>query len=115
MRPPVCRGSAVPRGARAGFTLLALLLILAAMTLLTAMALQLGEDERRSSSLMRHDARALALAEVGLERTRAYLAAVGTSQVDLDRVLDPNLDTGCTHLPTLDGARDDDYLPVFTN
>lgn len=114
MRPPISRGSAIQGARRAGFTLLALLLVLAAMTLLVGTTLQLGEDERRSASLMRHDARALALAEAGVERSRAYLAALLATNVDLDRALDPKLDTGCILLPTLDGERDDDHLPAFT-
>ncbi|WP_375770636.1 hypothetical protein NR798_06990 [Archangium gephyra] len=99
---------------RRGFTLLALLLVLAAMTLLVAATLQLGEDERRSASLVRHDARALALAEAGVERSRAYLAALLATNVDLDRALDPLLDTDCASLPSPVSGRDDDNLPVFT-
>jgi hypothetical protein len=108
------RGRAVQGARRAGFTLLALLLVLAAMTLLVGTTLQLGEDERRSASLMRHDARALALAEAGVERSRAYLAALLATNVDLDRALDPKRDTDCSSLPTLGGEQDDDHLPAFT-
>lgn len=115
MRPPVCSARAALGGARAGFTLLALLLVLAAMTLLVATTLQLGEDERRSASLVRHDARALALAEAGVERSRAYLAALLAANVDLDRALDPKLDTQCLLLPSPGGGQDDDHLPVFTD
>ncbi|OJT24851.1 hypothetical protein BO221_10615 [Archangium sp. Cb G35] len=115
MRPPVCSARAEPRGGRAGFTLLALLLVLAAMTLVVATTLQLGEDERRSASLVRHDARALALAELGVERSRAYLAALLATDVDLDRALDPMLNTECILLPTLGAGQEDDHLPVFTD
>ncbi|HEX5748182.1 MAG TPA: hypothetical protein VFZ09_18225 [Archangium sp.] len=113
MRPPVCSARAVPRGERAGFTLLALLLVLAAMTLVVATTMQLGEDERRSASLVRHDARALALAELGVERSRAYLAALLARDVDLDRALDPKLNTECILLPALGAGQEDDHLPLF--
>src|SRR3712207_2369929 len=115
MRPHVSRARADLGGTRAGFTLLALLLVLAAMTLLVATTLQLGEDERRSASLVRHDARALALAEAGVERSRAYLATLLATNVDLDRALDPLLDTDCGSLPTFGNGRDDDHLPGFTD
>lgn len=115
MRPSLCRARADLGRARAGFTLLALLLVLAAMTLLVATTLQLGEDERRSASLVRHDARALALAEAGVERSRAYLATLLGTNVDLDRALDPLLDTDCGSLPTFGNGRDDDHLPAFTD
>ena len=47
-------------------------------------------------AMMRHrHEQALALAELGLERTRAYLAQVAATDVDLDRALDPRLDTTC--------------------
>lgn len=115
MRPSVCRYRVGRGSARSGFTLLALLLILAALSLLALMAMQLGQDERRSASLVRHDARALAIAEVGMERTRAYLSAVLDTQLDLDKVLDPNNDTDCSKLPARAGGtkEDDDHLPVF--
>ncbi|WP_152622459.1 hypothetical protein [Archangium violaceum] len=85
------------------------------MTLVVATTLQLGEDERRSASLVRHDARALALAELGVERSRAYLAALLATDVDLDRALDPMLNTECILLPTLGAGQEDDHLPVFTD
>ncbi|AKJ00335.1 Hypothetical protein AA314_01961 [Archangium gephyra] len=109
----MCSARAVPRGGRAGFTLLALLLVLAAMTLVVATTMQLGEDERRSASLVRHDARALALAELGVERSRAYLAALLARDVDLDRALDPKLNTECILLPALGAGQEDDHLPLF--
>jgi hypothetical protein len=100
----------------AGFTLLAILVVLAALTLVVGMALQRGEDERRSASLVRHDALALSAAEFGLDRSRAYLGAILDKHGDLDRALDPLLDTNCASLVELnnDAGLEDDNLPVIT-
>jgi hypothetical protein len=104
-----------PRDARAtGFTLLAILLILAGLTLVVGITLYRGMEERRNTSLVRHDAAALAIAEVGLERTRAYLASMLLTQPDLDRALDPHLDTNCASPSSSSTAqREDDNVPVF--
>jgi hypothetical protein len=101
------------RGGRRGFTLLAILVILAALTLVVGMALQRGEDERRNAYLVQHDALALSAAEYGLDRTRAYVGAVLDNEVDLDKALDPTLNTDCAPLPLFDGGTADDNLPVI--
>ena len=99
----------------AGFTLLAILVVLAALTLVVGMALQRGEDERRSAILVRHDAIAMSAAEFGLDRTRAYVGAILDNKGDLDLALDPLLNTQCVTLPKfdLDAGMADDNLPVF--
>jgi hypothetical protein len=113
MRPSLQRGRAWGKVRPTGFTLLAILIVVAALTLLAGTALYRGMEERRNTSLVRHDAAALAVAEVGLERTRAYLAAILAREPDLDRALDPNLDTNCASLLNLGGNVADDNLPVF--
>ncbi len=102
------------RGTR-GFTLLAILVVLAALTLVVGMALQRGEDERRSAILVRHDAIALSAAEFGLDRSRAYLGAILDKEGDLDKALDPLMNTNCVSLLNLnsDAGTDDDNLPVI--
>src|SRR5687767_2687673 len=82
----------------AGFTLLAILVVLAALTLVVGMALQRGEDERRSAVLVKHDALALSAAEFGLDRSRAYLGAILDKEGDLDKALDPLMNTHCENL-----------------
>jgi hypothetical protein len=114
MRPSLHRGRAWGKVKPGGFTLLAILIIVAALTLLAGTALYRGMEERRNTSLVRHDAAALALAEVGLERTRAYLDAILAREPDLDLALDPKLDTNCSSLFDLTGNVDDDNLPILT-
>jgi len=99
----------------AGFTLLAILVVLAALTLVVGMALQRGEDERRSAILVQHDALALSAAEFGLDRSRAYLGAILDKHGDLDRALDPLLNTHCVNLANFnpDSGVEDDNLPVI--
>ncbi len=101
------------RGGPRGFTLLAILVVLAALTLVVGMALQRGEDERRNAYLVQHDALALSAAEFGLDRTRAYVGSALDNELDLDKVLDPNLDTDCAALPLFDGGTAEDHLPVI--
>ncbi|HEX8434652.1 hypothetical protein [Archangium sp.] len=103
-------GARAGRGRPQGFTLLAVLVVLAALTLVVGMALQRGEDERRNAYLVQHDALALSAAEFGLDRTRAYVGAVLDNEVDLDKVLDPKLNTDCVALPLSDGGTLDDNL-----
>lgn len=105
---------ACSRAAR-GYVLLAVLLLLAALVLLVTVSLQRSGDEAVTSAFESQDAQARALAEVGLERTRAYLGALLERDVDLDRALDPGLDTDCSLLPTLGGETGDDFLPAFTD
>jgi hypothetical protein len=102
------------RSAR-GYVLLAVMLLLAALVLLVAVAQQRSGDEAVTGAFERSDAQARALAEVGLERTRAYLGALMEQDVDLDRALDPGLDTDCAQLPVLGGDTLDDFLPTFTD
>jgi hypothetical protein len=99
----------------AGFTLLAILVVLAALTLVVGMALQRGEDERRSAILVKHDALALSAAEFGLDRSRAYLGAILDKEGDLDKALDPLMNTNCESLMHLnpDAGTEDDNLPVI--
>ena len=102
------------RSAR-GYVLLAVLLLLAALVLMVAVSQQRSGDEAVTSTFERSNAQARVLAEVGLERTRAYLGALLERDVDLDRALDPGLDTDCTLLPSLGGETGDDFLPAFTD
>lgn len=99
----------------AGFTLLAILVVLAALTLVVGMALQRGEDERRGAILVRHEALALSAAEFGLDRARGYVGAILDNEVDLDKALDPLLNTNCVVLPQFDadGGTADDNLPTL--
>ncbi|WP_309894821.1 hypothetical protein [Archangium sp.] len=99
----------------AGFTLLAILVVLAALTLVVGMALQRGEDERRSAILVKHDALALSAAELGLDRSRAYLGAILDKEGDLDKALDPLMNTNCESLANFnpDAGLEDDNLPVI--
>lgn len=99
----------------AGFTLLAILVVLAALTLVVGMALQRGEDERRSAILVRHEALALSAAEYGLDRARGYVGSILDNEVDLDKALDPLLNSNCAALPQfdLDGGTADDNLPTL--
>jgi hypothetical protein len=96
-----------------GYILLAMLLVLAALVLLVAVAQQRAGDERVTASFERSDAQARALAEAGLERTRAFLGTLLEREPDLDRALDPGMDTDCFLLPTLGGITSDDHLPPF--
>ncbi len=98
-----------------GYILLAVMLLLAALVLLVAVAQQRAGDEGATSSFERSDAQARALAEEGLERTRAYLGGLLERDVDLDRALDPGLDTDCSMLPSLRGITSDDHLPPFAD
>jgi hypothetical protein len=98
-----------------GYILLAVMLLLAALVLLVAIGLQRAGDEGATANLERSDAQARALAEAGLERTRAYLAALWQQDGDLDRALDAYLDTDCTTLPRLEFFIEDDHLPVFAD
>jgi type II secretory pathway pseudopilin PulG len=98
-----------------GYILLAVMLLLAALVLLVAVAQQRAGEESRTANLERSDAQARALAEAGLERTRAYLGGLLEREVDLDRGLDPGLDTDCSMLPSLTGVTSDDHLPPFTD
>ncbi|MBN1205430.1 MAG: hypothetical protein JXB05_10950 [Myxococcaceae bacterium] len=98
-----------------GYILLAVLLLLAALVLLVAVAQQRAGDEGITAAFERSDAQARALAEAGLERTRAHLGALLERDVDLDRALDPGLDTDCLGLPSLGGVTSDDHLPPFSD
>jgi len=113
MKPAMHRRRSMKGGRSAGFTLLAILLVVVALTLLVGIALYRGLDERRSTSMVRHDVTALTVAEIGLERTRAYLANMLLRAPDLDRALDPHLDTRCNNAATTTGLSDDN-LPPFT-
>jgi hypothetical protein len=103
-----------PRHPR-GYILLAVMLLLAALVLLVAVAQQRAGDEGITANLERSDAQARALAEAGLERTRAYLGELLARDVDLDRALDPGMDTDCILLPSLGGVTSDDHLPPFAD
>lgn len=95
-----------------GFALLAILLLVAALTMMVGLSLQTGEDSRRVAAQIHHEQLATSLAEAGLERTRSYLLAILETDLDLDRALDPELDTDCT--TRLDsGGTDTDYVPTF--
>jgi hypothetical protein len=98
-----------------GYILLAVMLLLAALVLLVAVAQQRAGDEGVTATFERSDAQARALAEAGLERTRAHLGALLERDVDLDQALDPGLDTDCHRLPALGGVTGDDHLPPFTD
>ncbi|WP_224361324.1 hypothetical protein [Hyalangium versicolor] len=98
-----------------GYILLAVMLLIAALVLLVAIAQQRAGDEGATANLERSDAQARALAEAGLERTRAYLGGLLERDVDLDRALDPLLDTDCTRLPVLVDGTADDHLPPFAD
>jgi len=98
-----------------GYILLAVMLLLAALVLLVALAQQRAGDEGLTASRERSEAQAHALAEAGLERTRAYLGELLAREVDLDRALDPGLDTDCILLPSLGGITSDDHLPPFAD
>lgn len=98
-----------------GYTLLAVLIIIAALMLLAFAGLQYAQSERRNSAIDRENGLALAIAEAGLERTLAYLDDINTHDVDLDRALDPFLDTACTGtFPFTTGSGvADDNMPVY--
>ncbi|KFE69137.1 hypothetical protein [Hyalangium minutum] len=98
-----------------GYILLAVMLLLAALVLLVALAQQRAGDEGLTANRERSEAQARALAEAGLERTRAYLGELLARDVDLDRALDPGLDTDCLTLPALGGVTWDDHLPPFAD
>ncbi len=112
MQPP----SRHRRRGPAGFTLLALVLVLLTLGLLVLAALRLGEEARRDATLVQHEATAQAAAEAGLERTRLWLAILRETETDFDRALDPRLDTGCLFaLPPFSTNVADDHLPPFTD
>lgn len=98
--------------------MLAALLIVVALIAIAAAVVQLGGAARQISAGERDHQQALAIAELGLERTRAYLQQLSVTDVDFDRALDPNLDTTCSTasapLLTLGGVQTDDHLPPFT-
>lgn len=98
-----------------GYVLLAVLLVLAALVFLVAVGLRRAGDEGVSGALVSSEAQAQAVAELGLERTRAYLGTMLEREVDLDRALDPQLDTNCTNLLALVDATPEDHLPTFTD
>src|SRR5512140_2438156 len=91
------------------------MLLLAALVLLVAISQQRAGDEGATASFERSDAQARALAEEGLERTRAYLGGLLARDVDLDRALDPGLDTDCSMLRSLGGGTLEDHLPPFAD
>jgi len=91
------------------------MLLLAALVLLVAVAQQRAGEEARTANLERNDAQARALAQAGLERTRAYLGALLERELDLDHALDPGINTDCSMLPSLMGVTSDDHLPPFTD
>ncbi|HYV44878.1 MAG TPA: hypothetical protein VFA20_08455 [Myxococcaceae bacterium] len=101
-----------------GYSMLAALLIVVALIAIAAAVVQLGGSARQISAGERDHQQALAIAELGLERTRAYLLQMSLTDVDFDRALDPNLDTTCSLLSapilTLGGGQADDHLPPFT-
>jgi hypothetical protein len=97
-----------------GYILLAMLLVVAALVLLVAVAQQRAGDSRAIANFERGDAQARALAEAGLERTRAFLGTLIEREGDLDRALDPGMNTDCFRLPRLEGITSDDHLPPFT-
>ena len=98
-----------------GYILIAVMLLLAALVLLVALAQQRAGDEGLTANRERSEAQARILAEAGLERTRAYLGELLAREVDLDRALDPGMDTNCISLPTLGGITSDDHLPPFAD
>ena len=101
-----------------GSVLLVVLVVLLALTLIVVMTLRQGGNERRTATLERDRTEALALAEEGLSRSEGWLGTMLETQIDLDRALDPNLDTTCTvagPLLTLGGTQADDHLPPFTD
>jgi hypothetical protein len=113
--PPVSSRVAPRRGA--GFALLAILLLIAALTMMIGMSLQTAQDSRRVAAQAHHEQRAAAIAEAGMERTRAYIYSVLESNVDLDRALDPELDTNCgaPGFPDAPATAMDDHVPLFTD
>jgi hypothetical protein len=105
----------VTRSRARGYVLLAVLLVLAALVFLVAVGLRRAGDEGVSGALVSSEAQAQAVAELGLERTRAYLGTMLEREVDLDRALDPALDTDCTDLLNLQDTTPEDHLPTFTD
>lgn len=103
------------RNAPRGYSMLPVMLMVVTLLLIASATLVVGSGARRSSSDARDHAQALALAELGLERTRAYLIRLSATEVDFDRALDPNLDSTCAvagQLSVTAGGADD-HLPPF--
>jgi hypothetical protein len=89
----------------------------AAAALVVLATISLGGAERDQVELEARDALALSLAERGLERTKAYLAAILEVDPDLDRALDPALNDTCSVGPpfAVTDPTSDDHLPTFTD
>ena len=102
------------RGER-GYTLLAVSLVLIALTLVVAAGFALALSERKSGTQAQLDAAAQSIAEAGLQRTVAYLSAIADADGDYDRALDPGLDTTCAvgTAVTFAGNQADDNVPPF--
>jgi len=100
-----------------GYTMLVVAVLTAAALLIVLASISLGGAEREQATLEEQEALALSLAERGLERTKAYLAAILESEPDLDLALDPSLDDACAAGPpfTVTDPSGDDHLPPFTD
>lgn len=100
-----------------GYVLLIALLVVAAATLLVVAIVALGGSEDEAVALQAHRERALAIAEVGLERTEAWLARIAEAEVDFDEALDPGANDFCQIGPPFSAAdpTGDDHLPSFTD
>jgi hypothetical protein len=84
----------------------------AALLVLVLVGLEVGAGARLSAATANHQAEAHALAQLGLDRTTAYLNQVLTTQIDLDTALDPGLNSGCL---LGGGTTADDHLPLFAD
>ena len=99
-----------------GYSLYVVVVVLAVAAIIAAAALELAATERMQATQVDHDAHALALAELGLERTVAWLGQILETQPDLDRALDPLGDDACTFGPPFSASNDsDDHLPPFSD